>query len=210
MLVSFLVGLATGFGMAIPPGPINFAIFEKSIHGQKRVAFRLLGGALAGDSIYCLLAVVYQLSTEWLRVVKLVFSGLGGAFLIGLGVYYIFFKKSPCVLEPPVEIEKAHHGHFITGLLFALSNPFFIVALLAITELYYSVSILEPDIIMNVLFILGFQGGAFLWLSGMGKVASLNQHHFTKSRTVIQRLCGLAYIGFGTYMLAKFLKLVWL
>jgi threonine/homoserine/homoserine lactone efflux protein len=210
MLVSFLVGLATGFGMAVPPGPINFAIFEKSIHGQKRIAFRLLGGALTGDTLYCLLAVVYQLSSEWLRMVKLAFSGLGGAFLIGLGVFYVFFKKQGCTLEAPEELEKAHHGHFFTGFLFALSNPFFIVALIALTELYYSVSILEPDIAMNVLFVIGFQGGAFLWLSGMGKVASLNQHHFTKSRTVIQRLCGVAYAGFGGYMLAKFLKLVWL
>jgi threonine/homoserine/homoserine lactone efflux protein len=210
MLVSFLVGLATGFGMAVPPGPINFAIFEKSINGQKHIAYRLLGGALAGDTVYCLLAVVYQLSSEWLRIVKLAFSGLGGAFLIGLGVFYMFFKKPPCILEAPEEIEEAHHGHFLTGFLFALSNPFFIVALIAVTELYYSLSILQPDIVMNILFVIGFQGGAFLWLSGMGKIASLNQRHFTKSRTVIQRMCGAAYVGFGVYMLAKFLKLVWL
>jgi len=38
MLVSLLVGIATGFAMAIPPGPINFAVFEKSIHGQRRAA----------------------------------------------------------------------------------------------------------------------------------------------------------------------------
>jgi threonine/homoserine/homoserine lactone efflux protein len=211
MLTGLLIGLATGFGMAIPPGPINFAIFDKSIQGRKRDAYLLLAGALAGDFLYCLLAIVYQLSTEWLRLVKLSFSSFGGVFLIVLGLLYIFSKQPSADPTAVHEVNSSAQGHFITGMLFALSNPFFIIALIAVTELYYSIGLMNVDVRTGLAFILGFEAGAFLWLSAVGKFASLNKHRFTNAKHIIRKLCGVAYFFFGLYLLAKFLKLMgWL
>jgi len=209
MLLGFLVGLVTGFIMAIPPGPVNFAIFEKSIHGRHKAAILLIFGAVAGDTIFCFLAVVYQLSTEWLRLVKLTFSVVGGVFLVGLGIYYLFKKKYPANTAAVTQPESSRNGLFITGLMFTLSNPFFIIALIAITELYYSLQILHLDVFTNIVFIMGFQIGAFVWLAGMGKIAARNQHHFKGFKDKIQKFCGVAYIFFGIYMLAKFIRLIW-
>jgi len=61
----------------------------------------------------------------------------------------------------------------------ALSNPFLIVVLLAVTELYYSIGVLYVDMGANLLFILGFQAGTFLWLRLIGSVVSLNRHHLS-------------------------------
>ncbi len=207
MLISLLVGIATGFALAIPPGPINFAVFEKSIHGQRRAARRLALGCVTGDTFYCLIAIIYQLSSELLALVKEVFSGLGGLFLAGLGVYYILHRRLSAAgadLDP----EHAHHGHYFTGVFMALSNPFLIVVLLAVTELYYSIGVLYLHMGTNLVFILGFQAGTFLWLMGIGKVVSLHRHYFTGVTGGIQRLCGVAYLGFGLYLLGKFVKLV--
>ena len=211
MLTGLLIGLATGFGMAIPPGPINFAIFDKSIQGRKRDAYLLLSGALAGDFLYCLLAIVYQISTEWLQLVKLSFSAFGGVFLMVLGIVYLFKDQPPVDPAALHEVNSSAKSHFIAGMLFALSNPFFIIALVAITELYYSVGLMNVDVLTGLAFILGFEAGAFLWLSAVGKFASLNKHRFTNAKHIIRKLCGVAYFFFGLYMLAKFLKLMgWL
>ena len=45
--------IATGFAMAIPPGPINFAVFEKSIHGQRRIGVAAARGhaVIAGPGV---------------------------------------------------------------------------------------------------------------------------------------------------------------
>ena len=209
MLISLLVGIATGFAIAIPPGPINFAVFEKSIHGQRRAARRLALGCVTGDTFYCLMAIIYQLSSELLALVKEVCSGFGGLFLAALGIYYLFHRRAPASEAPP-DPEHAHHGHFFTGVFMALSNPFLIVVLLAVTELYYSIGVLYLHMGTNLVFILGFQAGTFLWLMGIGQVVSLNRHHFAGITGGIQRLCGVAYLGFGLYLLGKFVKLVFL
>ena len=209
MLISLLVGIATGFVLAIPPGPINFAVFEKSIHGQHRTARRLALGCVTGDTFYCLIAIIYQLSSELMALVKEVFSGFGGLFLAGLGIYYILHRR-PEAADADLDPEHVHHGHYFTGVFMALSNPFLIVVLLAVTELYYSIGVLYLHMRTNLVFILGFQAGTFLWLMGIGKVVSLNRHHFTGFTQGIRRLCGVAYLGFGLYLLGKFVKLVFL
>jgi threonine/homoserine/homoserine lactone efflux protein len=209
MLISLLVGIVTGFALAIPPGPINFAVFEKSIHGQRRAALRLILGAVTGDTFYCLIAIIYQLSSELLTLVKEIFSGFGGLFLAGLGLYYLLHSRKHSAAAP-ADPDDAHQGHYFTGLLVALSNPFLVVVMLAITELYYSIGVLYLHMGANLLFILGFQVGTFLWLRGIGTVVSLNRHRFADFTGGIQRLCGLAYLGFGLYLLGKFVKLVFL
>jgi len=214
MLISLLAGVLTGCLLAIPPGPINFAVFEKSMKGQRRAAFRLAVGAVAGDSFYCLVAIIYQLSTELLELVKIVFSAFGGLFLIGLGVYYIWVRKCPLPAaaglppDPRDHPDHAHQGHFITGLLLALSNPFYIVVMIAVTELYYSVGVLYLHMGNNLAFLIGIQAGTFLWLWTIGKFVQLNRHHLGDIGARVRGFCGWAFLGFGLYMTAKFFKLV--
>ncbi len=210
MLESFLAALITGFGMSIPPGPINFSIFERSIRGHRHSALLLTAGGITGDGLYCFLAIIYQLSTEMLFLVKVIFSAFGGIFLLGLGSYYTFIKQPVSHNPGSGEVDRAHHGDYITGLFIALSNPFFIVAMIALTELYYSLGILEPSLGPNILFVIGFQLGAFLWLASMGHLAARHRHHFTGVTHRIQRLSGWAYILFGLYMIGKFVKLMWI
>ena len=134
---------------------------------------------------------------------------MGGVFLNGLGIYYLLKKKYSANPTFHTQPEGSRNGLFITGLMFALSNPFFIIALIAITELYYSLQILHLHVYTNIVFIVGFQIGAFVWLAGMGKIAARNQHHFKGFKDKVQKFCGLAYIFFGIYMLAKFIRLIW-
>lgn len=210
MLMGLIAGLLTGFFLAIPPGPINIAIFEKSVHGQHRAAHRLIAGGVTGDTFYCLMAIIYQLSSELLSVLNLVFSALGGIFLTGLGAYYILLKKTPVPSTAALDVDHAHHGHYLTGVLISLSNPFFILVMVAVTELYYSLGVLFPEMGNNLVFIFGFQGGAFLWLWAMGRVASRHRHYFAGFSKNILNYCGWSFLLFGLYMLAKCAKLIWL
>ena len=209
MLLGFISGLVLGFCLAIPPGPINFAVFEKCIHRQRRAALRLILGGVTGDAFYCLIVIIYQLSSELLELVKVFSSVAGGLFLAGLGLFYILRHQAPPLPSAEIEFDRAHHGHYLTGVLIALSNPFFIVAMIGVTEILYSVGLLYLDLGNNLLFILGFQAGTFSWLWSIGHFCANHSHHFAGSQRRIQRYCGWIFLGFGLYMLAKFFKLLW-
>ncbi len=81
MLTSLLAGVLTGRLAACPAGAHQLRRLRKKHEGQRRAA-RLAAGAVCGDSFYCLVAIIYQLSTELLELVKIVFSAFGGLFLI--------------------------------------------------------------------------------------------------------------------------------
>lgn len=211
-MTGLLLGLLTGFFLAIPPGPINFAIFEKSIHGQHRSAWRLMLGCVTGDAFYCLMAVIYQLSTGLMRIINIAFSGFGSLFLIGLAIYYTWFKRCPASASasgPPAEPDACHHGHFLSGVAISLANPFLILILIALTDLYYSLGWLVTNLGVNLAFIIGFQSGTLLWLWGMGRLTSRNRHLFSSFPQKIQRVCGMAFFGFGIYLLLKCISLIW-
>lgn len=207
-VVFIAVGLASGFCIAIPPGPINFAIFEKSIQNHRSTVFKLVLGAVAGDGIYCFVALVYQLSSRTMEMMKLVFSAGGAVFLIAMGFYYLLFKKCAAGGQAEDSPEDSHGGHFLTGLFIALSNPFFILAMIALTELYYSIGILQPKVWVSLLFIAGFMSGAFVWLWGMGRFAASRRRSFADVKNRVHKVCGSAFLAFGIYMLAKFCVLV--
>lgn len=207
-LIAAAIGFLTGFIIAIPPGPINFAIFEKSVHNHRASAIRLILGAVCGDMGYLVLVLLYQVSASLLFWIKVIFSVGGAAFLIVLGTYYIFFKKTPVRSPHEPTPEEVLEGHFWTGLVISLSNPFFILAMIAVTDFLYSVKALVPHPLTNLIFILGFGAGVFTWLSELGRFMTKRRARFTDAGSKIRLTCGIAFTCFGFYMLGKFILLL--
>lgn len=208
MLMALLAGLFTGFGLAIPPGPINFAVFEKGIADHRKTARRIVLGGVTGDALFCTLAILYQLSTEWLDWLKVMLSLLGGLFLVIMGIHYIHRGSNPAPPEALLRAERAHQGHFYKGLFIALSNPFLILAVIAVTEVYYSLGLLRPHAGTNLMFILGFQVGTFFWMEILAHFAARTRHIFEERKHRVKSWCGWAYLAFGLYMLGKFVRLI--
>ena len=208
-LIGIAIGFLTGIVIAIPPGPINFAIFEKCVHNHRDSALRLILGAVSGDVAYLCLVMLYQISSYQLETIKFCFALGGAVFLIGLGVYYLWFKKTP--VRSPSELhipEEVTEGLFWAGLGISLSNPFFILAMVAITDFYYQVHLLVAHLGTNLLFIVGFGLGVFTWLFALGAFTARRRSSFTGAHGKIRLTCGIAFIGFGVYMLGKFVRLL--
>lgn len=208
MWIGFGAGVLTGFGLAIPPGPINFAVFERGMRNQRAAAFSLALGGVAGDSLYLLAALLYQLATEWVVLVNIFFGTLGGLFLIALGVWALRRNHPPPGLALPGEVAPRHPSLLLTGLAMALANPFFIVTMIAVTELYFSLGVLRPELGPNLAFTIGFLVGTLIWLTSIGQTAFQVRHRIAPAAARIGKLCGLAYIAFGLYMLAKSVRLL--
>ena len=130
MIEIFLKGIAAGFIVAVPLGPVGILCFRRVLTGRRLVGLLTVAGAGLADSIYGtvaafgLTAVTHALLThrEGLRAA-------GGAFLLYLGARMIRARA-------PEEMQVASMGNlspaFLSAFFLMIANPSVIVSFLAV------------------------------------------------------------------------------
>ncbi len=59
MIISLLIGIAVGFVLAIPPGPVGVSVIRIALNNDKRGGILISIGASLMDVLYCLLAMLF-------------------------------------------------------------------------------------------------------------------------------------------------------
>ena len=130
MIEIFLKGIAAGFIVAVPLGPVGIFCFRRVLTGRRLVGLLTVAGAGLADSIYGtmaafgLTAVTHALLThrEGLRAA-------GGVFLLYLGARMIRARA-------PQETQVASMGNlspaFLSAFFLMIANPSVIVSFLAV------------------------------------------------------------------------------
>lgn len=93
MTEAMIKGLGLGMILALSVGPVIFTILKQSINHGHRGGFSFVAGVWISDLF---LVVISNMFTELVRQMmrfSSVIGYVGSAFLIGMGVYYAFFKK---------------------------------------------------------------------------------------------------------------------
>jgi threonine/homoserine/homoserine lactone efflux protein len=93
MLESVLKGLALGFALALSVGPIIFIIIKHSLNNGHRAGFSFVAGVWVSDVILVVLSNTLSAAVDLLNTHEKIVGCLGGLFLLGMGVYFAFFKK---------------------------------------------------------------------------------------------------------------------
>jgi threonine/homoserine/homoserine lactone efflux protein len=93
MLESVLKGLALGFALALSVGPIIFIIIKHSLNNGHRAGFSFVAGVWVSDIILVVLSNTLSAAVDLLNTHEKIVGCLGGLFLLGMGVYFAFFKK---------------------------------------------------------------------------------------------------------------------
>jgi len=93
MTEAIIKGLALGLLLAISMGPVIFSIIKQSISNGHRGGLAFVFGVSASDLTLVLVSNIFtELFNRLLKFEKVI--GIGGsALLIGIGVYFLFFKK---------------------------------------------------------------------------------------------------------------------
>lgn len=94
MTEAILKGLALGFLLAISMGPVIFSIIKQSISNGYKGGLSFAIGVAASDLTLVLVSNVFtELFNRLLRFEKII--GLSGSLLLmGIGIYFLFFKKT--------------------------------------------------------------------------------------------------------------------
>lgn len=93
MTEAIIKGLALGLLLAISMGPVIFSIIKQSISNGHKGGLSFVMGVAASDLTLVLVSNIFtELFNRLLKFEKVI--GLGGSvLLIGIGIYFLFFKK---------------------------------------------------------------------------------------------------------------------
>jgi threonine/homoserine/homoserine lactone efflux protein len=208
VIEAMLKGLAMGLLLVISVGPVIFTIIKQSINNGKEGGFSFVIGVWVSDFILIVLSNVFsELVTHLLDFEKPI--GIAGSiFLLGMGVYYLFFKKVPLHPEDisAAPLKASDHAHIaLQGFLLNTLNPAVMAFwLTASTAIAITHTIRERIIIFATTLLINMSADvAKVTLAG-----KLRSKLTVKNIRLINKIAGLILLIFGTVLLTGVLFFV--
>jgi threonine/homoserine/homoserine lactone efflux protein len=196
-----LKGLALGFSIAAPVGPIGVLCIRRTLaSGFKSGLVSGLGAATA-DAIYGTIAAAgLTLVADFLVRQQLWLGLLGGSFLVYLGIKTF---RTPPQPEGGAAGKDSPSGNYFSTLLLTLSNPMTIFMFAAI---FGGMSVQTGVTFRTNAFLLVagvFAGSALWWLTLSAAVSLLREKVDARLMVWVNRLAGGVITGFGVFVLIK-------
>ncbi|HUM02911.1 MAG TPA: LysE family transporter [Thermoanaerobaculia bacterium] len=212
--LTLLIGFFAGFFGAIPPGPLNVSILRKTLHGQRRDAFKVAFGGAAIDALICGViglglgwALERVVTNRWVR-------GFLALFLLAYGLKLLFWD-----LKREEEVERLAAGNntgggsgevaaarrptsrlpFLTGILQGAANPALVVNWTLLIGFLVGHRLLVPRPVSAGAFALGVGIGVFAWF---GLVIELLSTVSDRAGTWVKRstaFAGFLLVLFGVF-----------
>jgi threonine/homoserine/homoserine lactone efflux protein len=190
----FVKGMAVGFFICAPVGPIGVYCVRKALLEGRAAGFLSLIGAAAGDGLYCALAglgitYVADLLQQEQDLVRLV----AGMVLIFLGAK-IFFSQP---VEKRLRTQRqGPSGSFLSGLILMLANPLVILIFTA-TFTALGVHGWRADYLSTFCLVTGVYSGSALWAFLLAAAVTFLQGGMDPHLRLLNRISGAFIAGFG-------------
>ncbi len=202
MWQALLKGFAMGLLLAISVGPVIFTIIKQSINNGKEGGFSFVAGVWVSDIVWVLLSNIFSEFVTTLLDFKKPIGITGSAFLISMGIFYLFFKKVHLHPEdiklPP--LQRSDHAKIaFSGFIVNTLNPAVMVFwLTAATAIAVTHTLQERIIIFSTCLAINMS-------ADVGKVTlagKLRSKLTIKNIRLINKVSGLILLIFGTVLLA--------
>jgi len=210
MTDAFLKGAAISLLLIFSVGPVIFTVIKQSINHGRSGGFSFVAGVWVSDIIWVVLSMGFSEVVKTLMDFKIPI-GIGGClFLIGMGVYFVFFKKiRPRRIDMAAEIagekivlpsnlQPNYFSIFTSGFILNTLNPavisFWVLMAASLSAVYsfqHQVIVFGTCLAINIVADIGKVMGA----GYIGKKLS------DKNILLINRISGLLYLAFGSIIL---------
>lgn len=200
MFYIIVKGLFIGFLSSAPMGPVGMLCIQRTLNEGKKNGLLTGIGAVAGDMIIALLAIVAALglgfSTEFLQKHEGILKVLGSIVLIVFG--YVVFNKNPSKnLAKLKENAMSPWKVFISSLILTISNIatlFLYIALFA----RFNVIDAEKSFAFDLATILFIGIGAMLWWLLVTYIVNKLRKRFNpRALHLFNRIIGILLLGLG-------------
>ncbi len=201
MVDALLKGIAISLLLIFSVGPVVFTIIKQSLNNGKAGGFSFVAGVWLSDLLWVILSNAFsQIVTELLHFKKSI-GFTGSLFLIGMGVFYVFFKKIQIRNEEEavIKISKGTHARlFVSGFLINTLNPAVIAFwLTTATTIAVSNTIQERIVVFSTCLIINMSAD-ILKVVLAGK---LRKKLTDKNIMLINKISGSLLILFGILLL---------
>lgn len=208
VIEAILKGFALGLLLVISVGPVIFTIIKHSINNGREGGFSFIIGVWISDFLLTVLSNVFSELVTQLLDFKKPIGVAGSFFLIGMGVYYLFFKKvhlHPEDISLPRLRASDHAKIALQGFLLNTLNPAVMAFwLTAATAIAVTHTVRERIIIFATALLLNMSADvAKVTLAG-----KLSSKLTIKNISVINKVSGFILLAFGTVLLVGVLFFV--
>jgi threonine/homoserine/homoserine lactone efflux protein len=90
---AIIKGVGLGLILALSVGPVIFTVLKQSINNGHRGGFSFVAGVWISDIVLVVISNFFTQLVKELLEFKSLIGYFGSSFLIGMGIFYIFFKK---------------------------------------------------------------------------------------------------------------------
>jgi threonine/homoserine/homoserine lactone efflux protein len=201
MLDALLKGIAISLLLVFSVGPVIFTIIKQSLNNGKAGGFSFVIGVWISDILWVILSNAFSELVKELLNFKKTIGFTGSLFLIGMGVFYVFFKKIQLrsADEMALKISKATHAKLASsGFLINTLNPAVIAFwLTTATTLAISNTVHERIIIFATCLLINMSADV-LKVTMAGKLRNkLTEHNIS----LINKISGSILIIFGIVLI---------
>jgi threonine/homoserine/homoserine lactone efflux protein len=197
----FLRGLAIGFSIAAPVGPIGVLCIRRTLAEGRTSGFVSGLGAATADGLYgCVAGFGLTFLSNLLIQQQVWIRLIGGLFLCTLGLKT--FLAPPAQEDASVKV-KGLAGAYASTFVLTLTNPMTILAFAAIFAGLGVGSTAGNYLAAGVLVLGVFTGSAMWWLFLSGAVGLFRRSISLTSMRWINRISGLIITTFGVVALVS-------
>jgi threonine/homoserine/homoserine lactone efflux protein len=204
-----LKGLAIGFAIAAPVGPINLLCLRRSLSDGRRVGFVSGLGAAAADTTYGSIAAAGLTTvTAFLVGHRFWLQSLGGLFLLALGLHTMRARPPRREAAAPVHVGRLRDA-FASTYMLTLANP---MTIIAFTGVFAGLGLgWQTGRTVDALQLIGgvFLGSSLWWLLLALLAGTFGRHLNDGVLRWVNRIAGGIIAGFGGWQLGQLVS-AWL
>lgn len=202
-------GIAIGFLMAVPVGPINLLCLRRSLLEGRRVGFVSgLGAALADTTYGAIAAVGLAVVTSFLFDHRLGLQLFAGVFLIALGMHTMWSRTPPRDPTAPVHVRRLRDA-FVSTYVYTLANPMLIIVF---TGVFARLGLgWHPGQDLDALELVGgvFFGSTLWWLTLTMLAGTFGRHLNDGTLRWVNLIAGAVIAAIGLWQLSPLIKSKW-
>lgn len=148
MIAAVIKGITLGLLLSISVGPVIFAILKQSLNNGHRGGYAFIAGVSVSDIFLVVMVNLFSGLFDTALQHEKIIGVTGSAFLIGLGIFNIFFRKVQTATDGSIEIKTFRKrdlfGIFISGFFMNTLNPGALIFWVAASATIIADSITQP------------------------------------------------------------------